>query len=124
MGPGYTWQGLYKVWPLEDFVGADLSITSPAMAHRMNTPHLVKVVEIPSRGIHFPLREDYEKINYTLQGLKETAERQRPVDPVAEPPPDVADAQEFQGAKASADRWVRLTPSVWARIHSTERREV
>ena len=60
LGPGYTWQGLYKVWPLEDCVGTDLSISSKAMMHRSNMPHVVKTVELPSKGIYFPLCDEYE----------------------------------------------------------------
>ena len=74
MGPGYQWNGIHTVWPLEDFVNADLSTFSRAMHHRHRYPHIVKVVELPTQGVWYPLRGEYERVNHTLEGIRETEE--------------------------------------------------
>ena len=54
LGPGYTWHGLYRVWALADFVDVDLSVGAKVMSQKFWKPHLVKAVELPKRGVHFP----------------------------------------------------------------------
>ena len=69
LGPGYTWHGLYRVWALKDFVDTDLSKFGGVVSHRQRALHKVKALELPKMGIHFPLKQEYDRKNHSLEGL-------------------------------------------------------
>ena len=84
--PGYTWHGEYCVWDLNEFTMVDLSIK--ALPHRnlakaLSHPHITKRVELPEEGIVFPLKAEYDRVNFTLEGMREIAAREgiEPEDP-------------------------------------------
>ncbi len=70
LSPGYTWRGEYLVWPLKEFMRADLLITSTKFKQRgVASPHSTKCVELPETGLSFPLKADYERVNQSLFDL-------------------------------------------------------
>jgi hypothetical protein len=93
---GYEWKGEYLVWPLESFVKAELSKLTTHLDQTLKHPQAVKQCWLYRKGeIEFPLKEEYDRLNGILSGLKESHQRFRANDPEhAEeapppaPPPD------------------------------------
>ena len=70
IGPGMHWSRQYKVWPLSEFVNQNLGDDASKPEHRLLKPHLTEKVEMVS-PLKFPLKEEYERMNATLEGMKE-----------------------------------------------------
>ena len=59
MRPGGSWSGRYLVWPIEFFVGMDLSekaVYSSEEAKRLSSPHDTARVDRCDLGVVFPLK--------------------------------------------------------------------
>ena len=102
LGPGYTWTGQYRIWALEDVRDTDLSKFADALSHKHSEMHKAKVVEVHQNGIFFPLKEEYDRLNHTLDGLREVSEREN---------------SNYSGAPATSgetgDHWTQLGPERW-----------
>ena len=59
------------VWTFEEFAAMDLSTKGPILSRRSRRPHKTKVVALPDEGIYFPLKSKYDRVNYTLQGIRQ-----------------------------------------------------
>ena len=57
------------VWTLEEFADLDLSTQSSILSRRSRRPHKTKVVVLLDEGICFPLKAEYNRVNYTLDGI-------------------------------------------------------
>ena len=47
------------------------------MTQRHWSLHKVKALELPVRGVYFPLKEEYDRQNHTLAGLTEIETRRQ-----------------------------------------------
>ena len=84
--PGGLWSGRDLVWPLDDFVGADLSSTwsrSGDDAKKFRVPHETARVDIGEKGMVFPLSAAYDWWNETLEGRSSHQGARGPVQPPA-----------------------------------------
>ena len=70
IGPGMHWSRQYKVWPLSEFVHQNLGDDASKPEHRLLKPHLTEKVEIVT-PLTFPCKKEYERVNTTLEGMKE-----------------------------------------------------
>ena len=70
IGPGMHWSRQYKVWPLSEFVRQNLGDDASKPEHRLLKPHLTEKVEMVT-PLTFPCKKEYERINTTLEGMKE-----------------------------------------------------
>ena len=70
IGPGMHWSRQYKVWPLSEFVHQNLGDDASNPEHRLLKPHLTEKIEMVT-PLTFPLKQEYERINTTLEGMKE-----------------------------------------------------
>ena len=70
IGPGMHWSRQYKVWPLSEFVHQNLGDDASKPEHRLLKPHLTEKVEMVT-PLTFPCKKEYERINTTLEGMKE-----------------------------------------------------
>ena len=50
----------------------DLSTKRYTLSRRSRRPHKTKVVDLPQKGICFPLRSEYDRVNYTLEGFRQS----------------------------------------------------
>ena len=60
------------VWTLEEFADLDLSTQSSILSRRSRRPHKTKVVVLLDEGICFPLKAEYNRVNYTLDGISQS----------------------------------------------------
>ena len=70
IGPGMHWTRQYKVWPLSEFVHQNLGDDASKPEHRLLKPHLTEKVEMVT-PLTFPCKQEYERVNTTLEGMKE-----------------------------------------------------
>ena len=70
IGPGIHWSRQYKVWPLSEFVHQNLGDDASKPEHRLLKPHLTEKVEMVT-PLTFPCKQEYERMNTTLEGMKE-----------------------------------------------------
>ena len=79
--PGGRWNGEYLVENLEYFAGLDFS--SDAVGHsRVLSPHVTKQVRVPGSGsVTFPFKQHYDKVNFTLEGVRGEYRHDSAVDP-------------------------------------------
>ena len=70
IGPGMHWSRQYKVWPLSEFVLQNLGDDASKPEHRLLKPHLTEKVEMVT-PLTFPCKQEYERVNTTLEGMKE-----------------------------------------------------
>ena len=70
IGPGMHWSRQYKVWPLSEFVHQNLGDDASKPEHRLLKPHLTEKVEVVT-PLTFPCKQEYERVNTTLEGMKE-----------------------------------------------------
>ena len=69
--PGGGWNGRYKVWPLDLFIGLDLTATADGRspeARSLRSPHESMRVDTCQLGIRFPLKPIYEWWNSSPEG--------------------------------------------------------
>ena len=64
------WSRQYKVWPLSEFVHQNLGDDASKPEHRLLKPHLTEKVEMVT-PLTFPCKQEYERVNTTLEGMKE-----------------------------------------------------
>ena len=64
------WSRQYKVWPLSEFVHQNLGDDASKPEHRLLKPHLTEKVEMVT-PLTFPCKQEYERMNTTLEGMKE-----------------------------------------------------
>ena len=69
LAPGCKWNGIYMVWLLEDFAEMELSTKSSSLTRRYRRPRKTKLVALPDEGICFPLKSEYARVNFTLEGV-------------------------------------------------------
>jgi hypothetical protein len=43
------------------------------LARKQRQPHKTKVVELPDEGIRFPLKSEYDRVNFFFEGLRQTS---------------------------------------------------
>ena len=70
IGPGMHLSRQYKVWPLSEFVHQNLGDDASKPEHRLLKPHLTEKVEMVT-PLTFPCKQEYERVNTTLEGMKE-----------------------------------------------------
>ena len=70
IAPGMHWSRQYKVWPLSEFVHQNLGDDASKPEHRLLKPHLTEKVEMVT-PLTFPCKQEYERVNTTLEGMKE-----------------------------------------------------
>ena len=83
---------------------------------------MVKSLELPGSGISFPLREEYDRLNHTLEGLREVQKMRAQESDILAPPLDDFNP-DLEGA-TSQDKWIQLAPDQWMRTHTRERRQL
>ena len=59
----------YKVWDMAEFAGVNLSMDA-AVPRKLAQPYLTEVVVLPEEML-FPLKDEYERMNATLEGLND-----------------------------------------------------
>ena len=64
----------YKVWDMAEFANVNLSI-SDAVLRKLAQPYLTEVVVLPDELV-FPLKDEYERMNSTLEGLNDNVRLQ------------------------------------------------
>ena len=64
---GQQWSRKYKVWDMAEFAGVNLSMDA-AVPRKLAQPYLTEVVVLPEELV-FPLKNEYERMNSTLEGL-------------------------------------------------------
>ena len=103
------------VWTLAEFADIDLSTKRSTLSRRSRRPHKTKDVNLLDEGICFPLKSEYDRVNYTLEGIRQSTP------PSALELPSVDD---LEGATVhilpAGDRWVKLGKH-WMRVHTLPR---
>ena len=98
--PGYEWHGECLAWSLEEMTKVDLHESAKKLPPSTRTPHLTKVARLPDGGrIFFPLKAEYNRLNFTLEGRRgsqekekdEDAENSSGADDAPDPPDDGGD---------------------------------
>ena len=79
LAPGGRWSGEYIVADLDDFVGKDFSIDADPMEWSSIKPHITKVIKLGKRGVTFPCKQKYDRVNTTLEGREEAHKLYDPV---------------------------------------------
>ena len=59
----------YRVWDMKEFANVNLSMDA-AVPRRLAQPYQTEVIHLP-KEITFPLKAEYERMNETLEGLKD-----------------------------------------------------
>eukprot|EP00435_Cladocopium_sp_Y103_P045227 s435_g12.t3 len=70
LGPGLHWSRKYRVWALCDWSKQSLAYDAEKPIRKLRTPHYTERVEL-KEPLEFPCKSGYEKINVTIEGLKE-----------------------------------------------------
>ena len=109
MKDGYRWDGHYLIWDLRDFIEMDLGINAEPAGFRNLTAHKVKEVDWPAEGVVFPLRAEYERINHTLEGMKERAYRTPPSTLTLAPAMENGGTSVSADSVPGSDQWINLS---------------
>eukprot|EP00435_Cladocopium_sp_Y103_P066300 s290_g28.t1 len=64
------WSRQYKVWLLDEFVNQNLGFDASKPERRLLKPHLTEKLVMVTL-LTFPLKAEYERMNTTLEGMKE-----------------------------------------------------
>ena len=70
---GENWRREYLAWPLADFKDADLSIDCEMVPRQLREPIVAERILLVADKITFPLKNEYERVNTTLEGIKDVA---------------------------------------------------
>ena len=70
---GENWRREYLAWPLADFKDADLSIDCEMVPRQLREPIVAERISLVADKITFPLKNEYERVNTTLEGIKDVA---------------------------------------------------
>lgn len=117
LNPGHGWDGTYLVVDLDHFVLRSLDeFADPKVFSRMK-PHATQVIKTEVDGFRFPLCEEYERCNRTLQGRKEYYNDLRPASKEL--------AKLDYSTKAECNRMMRienphLNPELLHKLHSPD----
>ncbi len=60
---GYNFRGERVVWPMEVFKSTDFRVSSMYTDQELPEPLVIKVVRLPTEGLQFPLKADYDRCN-------------------------------------------------------------
>ena len=72
------------VWDLTDFDGVYLTASDKALSRKLAFPHFTEVLALPEGPLVFPLKAEYNRLNYTFEGRREHLERaERAIDDLA-----------------------------------------
>ncbi|MFM7983698.1 MAG: hypothetical protein ACKPKO_30680, partial [Candidatus Fonsibacter sp.] len=55
---------------MDEFSSMDLSVKESGLARRQRTPHKFKAIYVLDGDIVFPLKSEFDRVNYTLEGTK------------------------------------------------------
>jgi len=94
-------------WTLDAFSSMDLSVKESGLARRQRKPHKFKAIDALDGDIVFPLKSEFDRANYTLEGAKAGGTSVLEL-------PDPADVS--VQVVSSADHWTQLGKH-WIRIH-------
>ena len=76
MKPGYGWTGRYKCWSLNEVLGVNMVTSVARFSKRLCDPHTSEVVKLPNNGeIRFPLKAEYDYVNFTVEGMQKKADK-------------------------------------------------
>lgn len=67
--PGMSWSRQYRVWSLETFTSQSLAFDARSPIRKLGKPQLTETI-VFMNPIEFPLDEEYERINSTIEGMK------------------------------------------------------
>ena len=67
--PGMNWSRQYRVWSLETFTNQSLAFDARRPIRKLNKPQLTET-SVFMNPTEFPLKEEYERINNTIKGMK------------------------------------------------------
>ena len=70
LGSGNHWQHQYKVWELADFAKQNFAYDAMKPERSLLKPHITEKV-VMVEPIEFPLKREYERMNGTLEGMKD-----------------------------------------------------
>ena len=70
LGSGNHWQRQYKVWELADFAKQNFAYDAMKPERSLLKPHITEKV-VMVEPIEFPLKKEYERMNGTLEGMKD-----------------------------------------------------
>ena len=70
LAPGLHWSRKYRVWALADWAKQNLAYDTSSPIPKLKTPHYTERVEL-KEPLEFPCKANFEKINVTIDGLKE-----------------------------------------------------
>ena len=70
LAPGLHWSRKYRVWSLADWTKQNLAYNAGAPIRKLKTPHYTERVEL-KEPLEFRCKANYEKINVTIEALKE-----------------------------------------------------
>ena len=66
---GQSWSRKYRVWDMQEFANVNLSMDA-AVPRKLAQPYQTEVILLP-KEITFPLKAEYERMNESLEGLKD-----------------------------------------------------
>eukprot|EP00435_Cladocopium_sp_Y103_P031652 s4552_g8.t1 len=93
LAPGLHWSRKYRVWALTDWSKQSLAYNAGKPIPKLKTPHYTERVEL-REPLEFPCKMNYEKINVTIEGLKEKDRLEGSPDCLPLPPPEAGDDQD------------------------------
>ena len=71
---GQQWSRKYKIWDMAELANVNLSMNA-AVPRRLAQPYLTEVVVLPEELV-FPLKNECERMNSTIEGLKDNVDLQ------------------------------------------------
>ena len=78
------WKGEYLVWDRATFRHSDLRAHSTHLHQKISKPYVTRLCSLPDKGVVFPLKEHYERINAELFDPKIIEDDYEPHDAAAE----------------------------------------
>ena len=72
---GNKWSRKMLVWNLQDFAKANLAFNCEQVPMSLKRPHVTKRVELET-PVKFPLKDEYERLNATLEGVNTIGDRE------------------------------------------------
>eukprot|EP00435_Cladocopium_sp_Y103_P056525 s708_g19.t1 len=87
IAPGLHWTRKYRVWSLSDWTKQSLAYNAGKPVPKLKTRHFTERVGV-KESVEFSCKENYEKINASIEGLKEKDRLDGSPDYLPLPPPD------------------------------------
>ena len=69
---GHSWSRKYRVWDMKEFANVNLSMDA-AVPRKLAQPYQTEVIHF-LKEITFPLKAEYERMNETIEGLKDNVD--------------------------------------------------